>query len=154
MRPVLVRLSVCGWLLIGAVACSPKIGRHCGNSLDCSAQGTRLCDRTQPNGYCTIMGCEEGTCPSEAVCVKFRASEERLAKTYCMATCTDADDCRESDGYRCTLAKDFGQRDDAKILGNPTQKFCSIPALMPTVTPATKPAHTPDDGGRGDAAGH
>jgi hypothetical protein len=128
------------WLpLVAAFAClgcAPQIGKHCGNSLDCSAQGSRICDRTQPGGYCTIMGCEQGTCPSESVCVKFRPQQERLAVTYCMATCEVGGDCRDDEGYRCRTAKDFGNRMDAETLGDPNQKFCAIgpPMAKPTAT--------------------
>jgi hypothetical protein len=122
---------VVGLALVG-VGCAPEIGDDCGSALDCSAQGSRLCDRTQPGGYCTIQGCEKGTCPDEAVCVKFRPSEERLAVTYCMFKCSDRGDCR--DHYECTAASDFGSHGDAEILGRASQRFCSIPASMPAAT--------------------
>src|SRR5690348_74537 len=40
-----------------AVGCLPKIGDHCTTSLDCSQTGQRLCDTTQPDGYCTVFNC-------------------------------------------------------------------------------------------------
>lgn len=133
MSAALLRWLACSSLLL-TVACAPQIGKHCGNSLDCSAQGSRICDRTQPAGYCTIMGCEEGTCPSEAVCVKFRPKEERLAVTYCMAKCDERSDCRDSEGYHCTSTKDFGQGSDAEILGDSSQRFCAIAAAERVTT--------------------
>jgi hypothetical protein len=151
---------LCLWLcalLIAAAGCSPKIGNACGNALNCSAQGSRLCDRTQPGGYCTIAMCEEGTCPPEAVCVKFRPQAERYAVTYCMRKCSKTGDCRSSEGYQCTSAKQFGDpgAGDALILGNADQKFCSIPALMPTAMAASSmPASSRDDAGRPDAGTH
>jgi hypothetical protein len=149
MSAPLLRVLGCVWLLLTGIACAPKIGRDCSNSLDCSAQGSRLCDRTQPGGYCTITGCEEGTCPDEAVCVKFRPGQERLAVTYCMATCSVNGDCRDGEGYRCTSAADFGERhsDDAEILGNRSQKFCAIPALMPTALPKAPSQQSREDAG-------
>ena len=92
------------------VACSPKIGNRCTLSTDCSQLGDRLCDTTQPEGYCTIFNCEPDTCP-EAVCVGFdsqidpacgatQASQaSRFERTFCMKGCDDDSDCR--DGYKC-----------------------------------------------------
>ncbi len=107
-------------------ACGNQIGDACGLSTDCSPEGGRICD-TAPSsneGYCTIRGCDFGTCPEEAVCVRFfpvsqlmrdcdgqddctldetcsagkcapRASEVR----YCMLACSGHGDCRG--GYEC-----------------------------------------------------
>jgi hypothetical protein len=127
-------------------ACAPAIGDECKTSLDCSSQGSRLCDRTQPRGYCTLRGCEQGTCPDESVCVKFRPEAERLSTTWCMAKCDSDDDCRSDDGYRCTEAEDFSSADvpEAEILGRPDQRFCSA-ALAPTAPP--------DEGPRESAGG-
>jgi hypothetical protein len=108
-----------GWgaLAFAAVAallagCSPDIGDDCNSSLDCSQIGDRLCDTTQPGGYCTIFNCEPDTCPEdEAACVGFQfdldpacksvddATYPRFSKTFCMALCEDASDCRA--GYEC-----------------------------------------------------
>ena len=138
-------------LALAGFGCAPEIGDDCGSALDCSAQGSRLCDRTQPGGYCTIQGCEKGTCPDEAVCVKFRPSQERLAVTYCMFKCGDRSDCRG--GYSCTSADDFGSPGDAEILGHASQRFCSIPASMPVgpSAPSTSDKNMSDES---DASAH
>ena len=68
------------------VACKPEIGDECEISTDCSATGDRLCDTTQPGGYCTIRSCEAQTCPEEALCVEFRPGVARLSTTWCMAS--------------------------------------------------------------------
>lgn len=139
---------------LALVGCAPEIGDDCHSSLDCSAQGTRLCDRTQPGGYCTIGGCEKGSCPEEAVCVKFRANVERLAVSYCMLKCDDSGDCRDDDGYKCTRADNFGAPGEAVVLGRQSQKFCSIPAQAPapmSSTPA-EPMSLPDDAGDDDGS--
>jgi hypothetical protein len=100
-------------VLFGLAACSPKIGNSCSTSVDCSLQGDRLCDTTQPSGYCTIFNCEPGSCPDgEAQCVAFNASLDpacaaasnataspRFERTFCMKPCADDSDCR--DGYAC-----------------------------------------------------
>ncbi len=65
MRPAL--------LLIAAlcVGCGAEIGDACIVSTDCAQDGTRSCDLNSNGGYCTIAGCDYGTCPSEAECVSF-----------------------------------------------------------------------------------
>lgn len=143
MSAPLLRIATCAWLVLTCLACAPQIGDDCSTALDCSSQGSRLCDRTQPHGYCTISGCEQGTCPDEAVCVKFRPSAERLAVTYCMYKCESNGDCRDDEGYTCTSALEFGEVHamDAKILGRASQLFCSIPPLA-----------SPDAGAAPDAA--
>ncbi len=74
-------------------------------------QEQRTCDTTSPGGYCTVLGCGAGTCPSEAVCVGFQTllsvapecgslqSRARLQRTLCMRECDGDADCRG--GYRC-----------------------------------------------------
>jgi hypothetical protein len=142
-----------------AVGCAPAIGDECETALDCSSQGSRQCDRTQPGGYCTIMGCERDTCPEDSVCVKFRPDLERIAVTYCMASCETDSDCRSDDGYECMTQASFANG-EAEILGNPSDEFCSIPLLLMSEPPeedASVPdASTPDassDAGGDDDAG-
>jgi hypothetical protein len=121
------RILLCVALAAATAACGNKIGDSCAVSTDCSADGNRTCDteQTSPGGYCTIPGCDETSCPSEAACVQFfsiinvdktctkpsdctideictvggycaaRDSELR----FCMLTCDSASDCR--DGYEC-----------------------------------------------------
>jgi len=139
-------LSVAALLLSTlSVGCADEIGDDCETALDCSAQGTRECDRTQRGGYCTIRGCEKGTCPEEAVCVKFRPQEPRLAVSYCMFKCSARDDCRS--GYSCLSSDTFGAGDsqDAIVLdGN--KKFCAqqlSPGMMSELPDAG--IYTPDD---------
>lgn len=58
-------------LALFAAACGEEIGDACSLSSDCSPQGDRICDVASPGGYCTVFGCDVGTCPEEAVCVRF-----------------------------------------------------------------------------------
>ncbi len=60
-------------LLVGvlASACSKKIGDGCQTNIDCAQDGTRICDLSQPGGYCTEDGCDDSSCPSESICVRF-----------------------------------------------------------------------------------
>jgi hypothetical protein len=77
MRPnVCILGRILGVTLLSCVAlavpgCGDEIGDSCSISSDCAREGNRLCDRNQPGGYCTIAGCDHGTCPDEAVCVRF-----------------------------------------------------------------------------------
>lgn len=120
-----------------ALGCKPEIGDECSVSTDCSSAGDRLCDTTQPGGYCTIFNCEPGGCPEEAICVGFVTStskvcqdpqdEDRLQRTYCLRSCDSNDDCRS--GYSC---EDMGAENNpwqAKVMeyGNPNSKVCVVP---------------------------
>jgi len=94
-------------LLLG---CTPKIGNKCTLSTDCSQLGDRLCDGTQPNGYCTIFNCEPDNCP-DSICVAFDPTLDpacknadqgrwpRFERTFCLKACSADSDCR--DGYAC-----------------------------------------------------
>jgi len=114
--------------------CAPEIGDECETSLDCDVQNNRVCDLTQPRGYCTLEGCEKGTCPEDSVCVMFRPEPERLSSTWCMASCDDNDDCRK--GYYCRRAdqlKETSVSDGttkqevfAKNLDKGSAKFCTV----------------------------
>jgi hypothetical protein len=54
-----------------AAGCGKQIGDACIVSSDCDPNGQRLCDTSQKEGYCTIMGCDFDTCPTEAACIRF-----------------------------------------------------------------------------------
>ena len=109
-RPLLPRWISFALVAFG-VGCTPKIGDECVTALDCSPLGDRLCDSTQPAGYCTIFNCEPDTCPDEAVCVAFKEVLDpacgslddsrfgRFGRTFCMRICEESDDCRA--GYEC-----------------------------------------------------
>ena len=60
-------------LLVGllAPACGKKIGEGCRTNIDCAQDGSRICDLSQPGGYCTEDGCDDSSCPSESICVRF-----------------------------------------------------------------------------------
>lgn len=102
-------LPLCALALLAA--CKPEIGDDCELSTDCSASGDRLCDSTQPGGYCTIFGCDPGGCPEEAVCVAFNSQvsdvaacqdpqgASRFLRSFCMRRCDSDEDCRS--GYVC-----------------------------------------------------
>jgi hypothetical protein len=135
---------LCAALSLGA--CKRDIGDDCKNSLDCSQESERLCDISQPGGYCTIEGCDERTCPESSVCVRFfprlgltkpcsagctpdelclpegtcapRMSERR----FCVHSCGDNSDCRG--GYVCRQA---GTQGTLGLSTNPNDivRFCA-----------------------------
>jgi hypothetical protein len=116
----------------GAVGCAPKIGDKCSVSTDCSVQGDRLCDPTQPAGYCTIFNCEPNRCPEEAVCVAFNepscsspALSRRFQRTFCMFVCKSDSDCRSD--YRCL---DTSSDPARKVIDQNPQslKICAVPS--------------------------
>lgn len=119
-------------LLLSASACGRGIGDACETSLRCSASGTRLCDMTQPGGYCTLAACQPGNCPSDSVCVTFAQSTEsegddnnRLSSNYCMRKCDERSDCRDDEGYDCVLGDQFGVAGEAVVEGDKQQRFCA-----------------------------
>jgi len=122
-RPGIVRTGIVAALL-ALGACGAEIGDSCDTNVDCSPEDrTRICDRSLPGGYCTIEGCDEGTCPEDSLCVRFfpvnglvRTCESGCApdevclsdglcalrlreRRYCMRACGQDYQCR--DGYEC-----------------------------------------------------
>lgn len=79
-------LIVIAALSLGLAGCGKEIGDSCVLATDCDINGTRTCDLSQTGGYCTIMGCDYNTCPTEAVCVGF------LMGSFDNQTCTYATD--------------------------------------------------------------
>ena len=106
--------------LIGSLTgCTPKIGNACTISTDCSQLGDRLCDGTQPGGYCTVFNCEPDGCP-DSICVAFdpkldpacqnadQGRSPRFERTFCLKPCGANSDCR--DGYACVDLSDPNSR--------------------------------------------
>lgn len=99
-------------LLAVFAACRPEIGDKCILSTDCSTRGDRLCDTSQPDGYCTQFACQKDSCPDEGHCVLFNAAipgcgyddragkfGSRIGRSFCTAHCEKNEDCRS--GYIC-----------------------------------------------------
>lgn len=109
MRHKLQYVPVLSTLLLSTLgACAPKFGDGCERSVECSANGDRLCDRSQPGGYCTLANCEPKACGDEGVCVRFRADAPRLSSSWCMATCDSTSDC-DRDEYVCRSAAQLNE---------------------------------------------
>jgi uncharacterized membrane protein YgcG len=136
--------------LLLAVGCKPKIGDKCTVSTDCSQLGDRLCDTTQPDGYCTVFNCEPDTCPTDGdgVCVAFfpqldpacgmssSGSWPRFERTFCMRGCEDDSDCRAD--YVCAAPSDR----NAQIVDTvpAAQKVCIPAAGLPLPQSTARPA--------------
>jgi hypothetical protein len=131
LRLVLVLGSlVCG------LGCKPKIGEDCATSIDCSISNDRICDATQPGGYCTVFNCEPNGCPEEAVCVAFGEGtcstpsvSTRFRRTFCMRKCDDDSDCRGG-SYRCSDVS----RDPARQIVDSapsSRRICAVMSLNP-----------------------
>ncbi len=106
-------LLLCGALSVG---CAPQVGNPCQTSLNCSITGNRVCDTASPNGYCTVYGCDDGTCPAEAVCVRWRPMESSLSFTSCMHRCGGDGDCRLDEGYACLAADEIVDEITGEVL--------------------------------------
>lgn len=144
MRFVFVRLlrvtslvAAAAGLLSALAACTPEIGDKCILSTDCSIRSDRICDTSQPNGYCT-QNCRGNSCPNEAACVLYNTSLQgcgfddragplgsRVARSFCTAGCTTNADCRTEDGYVCADPKSYPW--NAFILDdNQDKKVCLV----------------------------
>lgn len=104
-------------LAVGLVGCGPEIGDECETAADCSQTDERLCDTSQPGGYCTIFNCEPAganpvaKCPDESACVAFAVEPSPVegcanalgstpyTKSFCLKECENGSDCRS--GYDC-----------------------------------------------------
>jgi hypothetical protein len=136
-----------------ALGCTPVIGDPCVTSLDCSQLGDRLCDASQPLGYCTIFNCEPDKCPDGTLCLSFGDKTDpactqydprwaRFERSFCMAPCTSDDDCRAPD-YVCV---DPASRRSLQIDTDPDllgQKACFPKSGAPTEPMTDAPSCTP-----------
>lgn len=110
------------WLLplviasaIGFGACKREIGDDCSTAADCDPNGSRVCDLSQPGGYCTIVNCDESSCPGEAACIR-QFPAQYLTKA-CNPACEDipcVTDDPEADGH-CPDACPQGMTNDCTI---------------------------------------
>jgi hypothetical protein len=118
------RYATLGLLLLAPfAACGKKIGDACKATFDCNqADTTRSCDISEPGGYCTVEGCDQSSCPEEAVCVSFYPrlflDPSDPSTKHCSATmpcapdeiCLDEGVCasRLSEVRQCMLSCDDG----------------------------------------------
>jgi hypothetical protein len=125
LRSPAFRLLAVAAVAAVAAACGNRIGDPCTVASDCATDGSRTCDTFSPGGSCTIENCDFGTCPDEAVCVRFfpavqdtractstldcaldeictvrgQCAPRSIERRYCMLRCGGHGDCRT--GYEC-----------------------------------------------------
>lgn len=128
---------------LALMGCQPSIGSNCAQSTDCSAAGDRLCDTSQPNGYCTIFNCRPNACPTEAACVATnievlgcpyddRHSPSRTSRQLCLKKCQSDGDCRVGEGYACITPAQYG----IQVLDNDQTERVCLPFTSYTVSDA------------------
>jgi hypothetical protein len=149
MSSLQIALAALGFgVLLG---CQPSIGSSCLQSTDCSTAGDRLCDTSQPNGYCTIFNCQPNLCPSGSGCMLTNAAIDgcpyndrhapsRLSEQLCLSLCNQDSDCREGDGYACIVPAQYGILTLDNLI--PNEKVC-LPATTYTVNDAATDAVAP-----------
>jgi len=90
----MLRLVIVLALATQVAACAKRIGDDCSNNTDCSADGDRVCDTSNDGfGYCTIEGCDTGTCPGEATCVRFFPASFLPAENDCRTSTAPNNGC-------------------------------------------------------------
>jgi hypothetical protein len=89
-------------LIFGLVVsgCGHNVGDSCKTNVDCKSDGTRFCDTSAPDGYCTVDGCDVETCPDEAVCIRFLTPVLNETCTFDAAHPNSRADCPHADD-RC-----------------------------------------------------
>jgi len=160
-RRALLALRLAAVTALGALAlgCTPKIGDDCTVSTNCSSTGDRLCDVTQPGGYCTKFNCEPGGCPEDSVCVNFGTTLSPVAgctpsqanspykRSFCMASCDKDSDCRS--GYKCLQPTEFNAVLAEHSSGN---RVCAVPP-KPAPTGTSNEVCIGSDAGNAPGAG-
>jgi hypothetical protein len=68
-----MRLVLCLLIAFAAAACGSEIGDSCSVTLDCDPSNSKgwTCDMSSAGGYCTIVGCDNDSCPEGSVCIRF-----------------------------------------------------------------------------------
>ncbi len=154
-------LTAFGLLALAPAACGRRVGDACKYNTECNEATTeRTCDLSQPGGYCTIEGCDEKSCPSKSVCIRFfprlfltkpcnpaslpacqpdelclpsgLCAPRASERRYCALGCSTNNDCRG--GYECRLAGTLGTV--ALVVGDPDQavRFCAPVAPPPSTS--------------------
>lgn len=129
MRPWsrLVFAAIALFALGATSACSPRIGDSCSTSINCSINGDRSCDTTQPGGACVVLDCQADQCADDAVCARFNPAEPRRSVVACMRRCNSDGDCRQGDGFRCVDTMTYMDGLFAEIVDRerPDARFCA-----------------------------
>jgi hypothetical protein len=107
-----------------ATACGAEIGDSCTTNVECDPLGGRICDTSQREGYCTVEGCDIGTCPEEAVCIRFFPS------AFLSVPCNPlTEDAAEPPGGKSTndcTAEEFCLTGGYCVLRSQETRFCML----------------------------
>jgi hypothetical protein len=149
LAPRLLISARIGLALFGAsaLACQPRIGDDCNRDLDCSQLRDRICDTTQPGGYCTQFNCTPTSCPKgESICVAFNNEPSTVpqctnlgrtspyVRNFCMEVCNADSDCRS--GYICLDMAEANPFGAAVVQKAPsTSKVCVYPQSAEPIAP-------------------
>jgi hypothetical protein len=84
---------------VGGMTVTPsdgKVGSPCTEDSQCEGGDKAQClpSTEWPNGYCVIVDCESGSCPSGSECYQLSSGD-----TLCLDTCENSGECR--DEYAC-----------------------------------------------------
>jgi hypothetical protein len=128
--PAVLRFAVSLVLLaLLAPACGKEIGDSCSTNVDCAQDGTRDCDLSQPGGYCTVNGCDEKSCPSEAVCIRIFPYE--VSHPVCQLDSSQGSNCPvgtgkclQPDGV-CGCASDLDCTSDDVCVPDVPHSYCA-----------------------------
>lgn len=95
LQALAVALALAGCAGDGAA----DVGSPCTSGAECPASPTRACIVPWPDGYCTEIACDVGSCPNGSRCVRGITFVDVPFDAFCLATCESLADCRP--GYRC-----------------------------------------------------
>ena len=123
-----------------AIGCAPAIGDDCETALDCSSQGSRQCDRTQPAAIAP-HGLRARHLPEDSVCVKFRprSSVSPSPTAWPSASRTTLPRRRRLHLHHRRRVRRRGSRGARQG----QRQFCSVPLLMMS-PPPEEDASVPD----------
>jgi hypothetical protein len=154
-----------GLCVLLACGCQARIGDGCSTNQQCSGQTQRLCDITQPGGYCTILNCSPTSCPEgEGMCVTFGNALSPLpgcqnaskpspyARSLCMQYCSEDTECRP--GYVCRdISGDDPWSADIATKDAPSTKICIAIPIGQDLPEDRATAVCVDGSGEGGAGG-
>ncbi len=113
-----------------AVAVSARIGDRCSELTQCPTHQDAICDESMAGGYCSVFGCIGDDCAENARCVQWLASSAEEMRALCMRACSEDNQCRTAEGYRCVRAADIIDGDGVSLAmtldSNAERKFCAL----------------------------
>jgi hypothetical protein len=137
------RLALAAALALALAACGHDIGDSCKTSVDCDPNGTRSCDLSQQDGYCTIVGCDstQALCPSGSACIRlFPLGILPTAPASCDLTANPSVPCKEG---TCTKAGLCVTACDATTPCKDPRQFCTSAGVCAECDPACEDVSDP-----------